>query len=499
MGFASSGRGLIGLVLVALALGQPRLIVLVVAVGAVSGIVDWFRRTWSFDGTTITLDEGVISRTYRRVPVSRIQHVEVNEPFLHRLVGFAVVRVETAGAAGQSEVIVDALERREAGQLQQAIVAARARALAGSVEPARVGSEEPSDPSAVGLPPPPPPPSTEEAVVLRLGTGRVMLAGVTGSNLLVVFAVMAALFDTIGRLPREVASSVEDQAGSVVASLGFLAGALALLALALVAAAMSAVATHHGLSVVRSGDELRLRRGLFERRDAVVPLARVQAVTIRQNPAQRVLGMSSLQIRSAGSASEGDDRLSIPLATPSEVDLLLDATVGRPVAVSGLVDAPIAARSRRVVRRAVAVMPILAVVAWFRPAFPDLAASVAVAVVVVAVWGVDAYRNLGHRYDGDVLVTRWGSLARRTVVVSVPRVQSIRIGSSPFQRQRDLASLRVDLAGRGVPPVVLDQSTVRCHDLKEQMRTRAPAWEPEPRYATLGAAHPTHDTPLEEQ
>jgi hypothetical protein len=51
-----------------------------------------------------------------------------------------------------------------------------------------------------------------------------MISGITGSNLLVVFALMGTLFDTISRLPRDVAESVEDQAGTLVVSLGILAG-----------------------------------------------------------------------------------------------------------------------------------------------------------------------------------------------------------------------------------------------------------------------------------
>lgn len=468
-----------------------------VIVAVVSGLVEWWRRTWSFDGSTITLDEGVISRNYRRVPVSRIQHVEVNEPFLHRLVGFAVVRVETAGAAGQAEILVDALERQEAVALQKAVIAARSRARSRTT--ADAGGEHRTEATPDGLPPPPAPPAPPEEEVIRLGTGRVMLAGVTGSNLLVVFVLMGALFDTVGRLPRELASSVEDQAGSVVASLGFLAGAVALLAVALVAAAISAVATHHDLSVVRAGDELRLRRGLFERRDAVVPLARVQAITMRQNPAQRMLGMFSLQIRSAGSASEGDERLSVPLATVAEVDRILAATLGRAVRLDGLSGAPPPARPRRVLRRLAALAPVVVAVGWFRPALPDLALAVVVGTGVALVWGHDAYRNIGHRHDGDLLVTRWGSVARRTVVVVVPRVQSTRVTSSAFQRRRDLATLRVDLAGRGVGPIVLDQTRDRCGDLVEQSRDGVPGWERRRRYATLGASNSTPDTPLEEQ
>jgi hypothetical protein len=83
----SFGRGGLGLVILAIALGQPRLLVIAIVYSVVASTLVWFRRTWSFDGSTITLDDGVISRTYRRVPVTRVQQVEVNEPLLHRMTG----------------------------------------------------------------------------------------------------------------------------------------------------------------------------------------------------------------------------------------------------------------------------------------------------------------------------------------------------------------------------------------------------------------------------
>ncbi|MDZ7679808.1 MAG: PH domain-containing protein [Acidimicrobiales bacterium] len=469
----SFGRGGLGLILVAVALGQLLLLALAVAYNIAASLLVWSRRTWSFDGQTITLDDGVISRTYRRVPVTRVQHVEVSEPLLHRFVGFAVVRIETAGGAGSAEVRLDALGKDEAVALQRHVVAARARALAdgptgptGADDAGDVGDEAVGGRPDAEAPPPP------EVEVLRLSVWKVMLAGVTGSNLLVVFALMGTLADTLSRLPRSMAESVEEEAGTLLVSLGFLAGALALVVVAVVAAALSSLATHHDLTVVRAGDELRLRRGLFERRDAVVPLARVQAVAIRQNPLHRLLGYASIQIRSAGTGAGAEAQLSVPLADRGEIDRLLAVGIGRTVDRDHLAAAPRAARSRRIVRRlAVAALLIGVAVAVGRS--PTTVVMIGVAAVALSVvMGLDAYRNLGHRLDGDLLVTRWGSLLRRTVVVVIPRVQSTRISASPFQRWRGLATFRADLAGRGVTPLVLDQRADRCASIEAEIRDR---------------------------
>jgi putative membrane protein len=474
-------RGSAGLVLFLLLLGNLVLAAVAASYAIVVNLVGWWRRTWSFDGDTITLDDGILHRTYRRVPVGRVQQVEVNEPFLHRLVGMAVVRIETAGGAGSAEIALDALGRQEAAALQSAVLAARARAL--------VTGAGPSSDREEGDQPAPPPPTREEPV-LHLGTRRILVSGMLGSNLLVVFALMGGFFDLVSRLPRNLGQSLESEAGELVSTLGVVMGLVALAALALVAAALAALLAHHDLTVVRRGDELRLRRGLFERRDAVVPLARVQAVSVGQNPAQRLVGFHSVAIRSAGSAQGGDVRFTIPAADRREVDRLLAAAIGRPVDLTELVPAPPPARPRRIVRRAAILVPpltVVVVVASFSvPALVALVGAVALAVVM----GIDAYANLGHRLGPDLLVTRSGSLFRRTVVVVRARVQSTRVRATVLQRRRHLATLAVDLAGRGVAPVVIDQTDQRCRHLADQLRFTpvSPAGGP---YATLGPRPPT--------
>jgi putative membrane protein len=477
-------RGIGGVVVFFLLLGRPVLAGAAAAYALVSNLVDWWRRTWSFDGTTLTLDDGVLHRTYRRVPIGRVQQVEVNEPFLHRVAGLAVVRIETAGGAGSAEIALDAIGRREAIALQSAVLEARGRAVHGPARP-------PGPPGASndGTPLVPPPPPAGE-LVLHLGTGRIMVSGMLGSNLLVVFALMGGFFDLVSRLPRSLGEAVESEAGELVTGLGVAMGLLALVVVALGAAALAAVAAHHDLTVVRRGNELRLRRGLLERRDAIVPLARVQAVSIGQNPAQRLVGLYSVAIRSAGTAEGGDVRFGVPAANRSEVDRLVTAALGRPVDVAQLAAAPNAARSRRIVRRAAVLVPPVAAAVLLASFAPLALTALAVAVSVAVVTGLDAYTGLGHRLDPDLLVTRSGSLLRRTVVVVRGRVQSTRVRASLFQRRRSLATLAVDLAGRGPTPMVIDQVDRRCAELARALRA-APVSTDRSVYATLGARPPT--------
>ena len=59
--------------------------------------VEWWRHTYELEGGALRVEEGVLARKLRAVPFDRIQQVELVRKPLHRLLGVASLRVETAG------------------------------------------------------------------------------------------------------------------------------------------------------------------------------------------------------------------------------------------------------------------------------------------------------------------------------------------------------------------------------------------------------------------
>lgn len=467
----------VGLVFLALATGRLGLLAIGAGVAMVGGWLHWWRRTWSFDGEVLIREQGLLERQTRRFPVVRIQQVELVQSILHRMFGLAAVRVEIAGGSSESGVHLDALRRDEAEALRLALLAARAAALSSA---AHAGSDDPiggagppvtldpslSEPIQPAIPPPP----TVEQTILTLDSGRLMLAGITSSTLMVVGALSVAVVDVLGDLPESWSESVEDGAQSFLNSMNWLSGAVLVVLIMGLAASLASVVLHHGLTVVRIDDELRMWRGLIERKDAVLPLARVQAVTIRQNPVQRLLKMGAVQVRSA-SGKGTQESLTIPLADFGQIASLIEATTLTPMSLEGLTPAPRASLPRRVVRRlAVAAGAAAAVIVVARPPLLLAVSAIAAALAVAVVLGFDAHRNLGFRVDGRHMVVRWGSLLRRTTVVTTNRVQSTRMRASPTQRRVGVVTMVLDLAGVGARPTLIDQAPNRCREVDRQVR-----------------------------
>ncbi|RIQ17533.1 PH domain-containing protein, partial [Jiangella rhizosphaerae] len=114
---------------------------------------------------------------------------------------------------------------------------------------------------------------------------------------------------------------------------------------------------------------------------------------------------------------------------------------------------PASARTRRL-RWALAADAVLAaVVVWLAVAAPVrdfwtivltvLAGACCVALVLLA---ADAYRSLGHEFDGDFLVARRGSVRRATVYLQRQGIIGWRVSQSVFQRRAGLMTLTATTA-----------------------------------------------------
>jgi putative membrane protein len=438
--------------------------------------LEWLRRTYALEGGALRLEEGVLARKLRAVPFDRIQQVDLVRKPLHRLLGVATLRVETAGGGSAAEVDLDVVTVAEARALRATLLRAKA-GLAGT--PAgRAGVDR----SAAGPSGGPAGAAVAEAaevaegpaerVLLRLRLGEVMLAGITGSRAaaaLVVLGPLSQATDWFPGLSDWLFRRFDPEAVAPTTPAAFLAVAVLAVVVWLGLAAASSIVTDYGFTLARVGDDLVVRRGLLERREAVLPLARLQVVRIEESLLRRLLGLASIRIQSAGRAGGSDQtasRLAIPVLQRAEVNRLLGELLPGAAPVLRLLAPPPAARRRAVTRSVLRTAVLVAAVALAlrlltSPGAVALASAVVVIVAVLALAvaaGLAAYRSLGHAAGQEFLYARVGVAIRVTTVVPVAKAQSGSVRTTPFQRRSGLATLHVDIAGGGPAPRVYDEA-----------------------------------------
>ena len=422
--------------------------------------------------TDLVLRRGLLFRSERNVPLDRVQNVDLVQNPLHRLLGVAEVRIETA-AGSSPEAVLSVLTVEAAERLRGDVMAGRRADAAGTPEEEAFGRE-----NSTGEPGAGPASAGRETgaagsdrspasrLVHAIPVGELVILGLVSNRgmALVLVAIGAAWeLDFFGQVKVE---SIYEQAMAHPGffSLPVIAGValVALVGLRVLSVAW-AILRFHGYELRTMGDDLRMRCGLFTRVTATVPRHRIQLVSLRQTSLQRWLGRLSVRIETAGGTGGGDAdesrsvqgrRWFVPIVRESCLPEVLEAIA--PGLATGLREAqwrPLSARARRrVLRLAIMVNGLVALVtgavAWL-VGFWWIAAAGMVLSAMGLLHAVREVRFMAFARTAGGVLFRSGAFTRQTSGTFDDKIQVVSLVQSPFDRRWDMATLRVDTAGAG--------------------------------------------------
>lgn len=284
----------------------------VVPVALALGYLSWRTTRYRLTSTELQVDSGVLQRRNRRVPLARLQSVDVVRPLLARALGLAELRMEVAGG-GDTEAPLAYLSEDDAHRLR-----ARLLALAeGSPEPV-LGAAEPAEAVLVTVP-------------TRALVTSVLLGGPAVTTALLLLAVVPVAVAEPRALPGLLAA---------LGPVGLGSGGLV----------VRRLLAEYGFTVAESPDGLRLRHGLLETRAQTIPLGRVQAVRVLEPLLWRRRGWVRVEVDVAGyqagsGAEQASTRALLPVAPRAFALALAERVLGGPLP-GDAVPAPRAARLR---------------------------------------------------------------------------------------------------------------------------------------------------------
>ena len=233
-----------------------------------AGWISWRRMRYRLTATELQVESGVLTTRSRRVPLARLQSVDVVRPLLARLLGLAELRMEVVGGGAGAEAPLSYLSEDDAEVLR-----ARLLHLAAGREDTAQPVAEPPQRVLVVVPPGPLVWST------LLGAPAVTLA-----VFLVVVAVVALV--DLSLVPM-----------LLLPALPMLFGAGSF--------AVRRILTEYGFTVAEASDGLRLQQGLLDKRSATIPPGRVQTVRVSQPLLWRPFDWVRVEVDVAGYGTSG--------------------------------------------------------------------------------------------------------------------------------------------------------------------------------------------------
>lgn len=243
-----------------------------------------------------------------------------------------------------------------------------------------------------------------------------------------------------------------------------------------------AIVRLYDFTLTKAGDELRTSCGLLTKVRTVIPMRRIQLVSMRQAPLQRAFGRVELRVQTAGgdkNASASREWLS-PMLRREDVDALMAEVVPGP-GFDALDWRPVDPRAGW--REIWTNLRILAVVVmatvWLAPPLTIVAAVPLAVLAIIA--GRKRGRSFGYALAEDRVAARGGWLWRSTSIARYAKVQAVAMGESPFDRRWKMARVFADTAGGGahrvaIPYLSVEEARALFDDITGRVNETAFRW-----------------------
>lgn len=194
-------------------------------------------------------------------------------------------------------------------------------------------------------------------------------------------------------------------------------------------------------TVVKKDEDLIISRGLFEKHQLTIPLERIQAVKISENPIREPLGYATVHLLSAGGSLNNQNMSAVlfPLIKKAKI-----AEVLKEFAPDYTMQEQLTPLSKRAKRGYLLIYTIPFVILsciigyFFEPwgylAFLTIPAALAA--------GLAAFRAGGWNTRGDQLTLVSRAVVKTTYLAKRKRIQVLECKQSYFQKRLELASLQ---------------------------------------------------------
>ncbi len=283
-GLRSAGPEAVALVLVVL-----------VPLAVAFGWLAWRAMRYRLTDTELQVESGVLTTRSRRVPLARLQSVDVVRPLFARFLGLAELRMEVVGGGAGAEAPLSYLSEDDAEALRVRLLQLASGRESVEVEP-------------------------PQRVLVVVPGGPLVWSTLLGAPVQVVAVV----------LPVLAVAAVVDL--SLVPGLAF---AAAPLLFGVGSFAVRRVLVEYGFTVAEAADGLRLQQGLLDTRSSTIPPGRVQTVRVTQPLLWRPFGWVRVEVDVAGYAAGGEQQVTtgalLPVAPRELAERLVARVLGGPL------------------------------------------------------------------------------------------------------------------------------------------------------------------------
>jgi len=406
------------------------------------GILSWWQYRFRVTDGELHIEYGVFVRQKLYLNRERIQVIDITEGLIQRMFGLVKMDIKTAGS-GTEKASISALDRNDALEIQRLLRKNDAEDVL------------PSSPSeSIDAKP--------EVITKKLPFKELILAALTSGSIGIIASIIGAVSSQLDQfINEETLAYVYDVLPGFSNIFLISIIVITLLVISWILSFLGVIFQDAEFSIEKNERELKITKGLFERKHATIPLNRIQAVRFVEGPIRLPFNLGMLYVESAG--FEQDKSRSVvlyPLIRKQDVaDFLADFLPE--FQFQEITTKPSESSFYRYLRRpnyilipAVLLAAVLLskIMLWFL-----------LLVIPATYLAWRSFEESGVATGEEDLLIRERFFSRITTLLKRNRVQAADISQNPFQFRKNLSDYSITVAsGRGGM-----QFTLRDADTKE--------------------------------
>ncbi|PFA24767.1 hypothetical protein CN373_02675 [Bacillus cereus] len=406
----------------------PIFIVGFVLILALFSFVKWYFKVYWIENNILHIKQGVFVKKESYLNKERVQTISKSSNIIYQLFELTKLKIETAGGGSEPEVTLAGIKEEEAKELI---------ALLNKVETEETLKEEEilrDEPNTT---------------VYQLTAKEILLTSITSGQFGLLFSGLFFLytqFDNV--LPRwlidKVESYVKDNSIYELVYMGAI-----LIVISWIISTIGYALKHANFTVERNGNEIRISQGLLEKKEMVLKLHRIQALTMKEGILRQPFGYCSMEVEVIQSIDTKNMNVILhPLMKKKDVQELLTYLKLPYEMEEEIVHLPKAALRRYLIMAwmifGLASVPIIGASVYFQQ-YSALFTLVPL-FLFFTILGYAKYKTGGYAIKGDQVTLVHRGIAKHTGFVKRRHVQAMTKSQSYFQKKDQLYTYIVAVA-----------------------------------------------------
>lgn len=392
---------------------------------------------YKITNTEIIITNGILSKKNRLIPITKVQNINLTQNFLQKMLGLTKVQIETAGDI-QSEAILELVSSEEAHSISTLI-----KLYQSNSEIKQEQNHLQNDNYLLTT-------SSNDNILFEMSFKEILLFGALRFRplfLIIGFWIYSNI-QQFYELNNYVNSFFEQNINNI-ATLDNLTLVLlafsALITIIFISWLIDIVwtaNTYYKFKLINEKNKLIIQSGLLNKQNTTIPFKKVQQISIISNILKERFGYYGLKLYTAGYGIKlkGSD-LAVPNAKLEVIYEVIDKIKNYRIPNEFTQISKKSIR-RAFVRYATLFVPIFAIIIYYE-----------LFIIIVLLFLIFLYyfayldwKNRGFYFDNNTLYLKYGILIKKINIISVNKIQVVKIRETFFQRRLGLASLILDTA-----------------------------------------------------